>query len=243
VAERLVLAIDQGTSATKCLLLDADIRVVSRSSVPLTAAYPHPGWVEQSPDELWAGTQTAVVACVGGRDPESVVAVGISNQRESLVLWDAVTGEVAGPLVGWQDQRTAADCDRLLADGAGEVVRRRSGLPLDPMAGGQQPMGRGHLVEAGNASRTQLMDVAHLRWDRTLLEIFGINEEVLPRIVASTGPFVDVRGVAGLQDGTPVTAVLGDSHAALFAHGIRDTGETDSPRASWSWPSSTRDWA
>lgn len=259
MAERFVLAIDQGTSSTKCLLLAEDGLVAARSGVPLAVSYPHPGWVEQSPDELWAGTREAVAACVGDRDPASVVAVGISNQRESLVLWDRRTGEPAGPLVGWQDQRTAGDCNAMIAAGLGELVRHRSGLPLDPMFSalkarwlldhydggpGGRSSGRWVLgtvdafllsrlsgpgdaqprIESGNASRTQLMDIEKVCWDPVLLDLFGIAEEVLPRIVSSVGPFGEVQGVPGLADGTPVTAVLGDSHAALFAHGIRRTG-------------------
>ncbi|GLY85194.1 FGGY-family carbohydrate kinase [Actinoallomurus iriomotensis] len=247
--DEVILAIDQGTSSTKALLVDRHGQVVARASEPLGQTQPHPGWVEQSPAEVWAGVLAATRRCLDGHDPRSVAAVGISNQRESMVLWDRATGEPVAPLLGWQDQRTAARCAALAAEGFGDLVREVTGLPLDPMfsatKGGwlldhadpdRRRSGRGelclgtvdswllsrfggeHVIEIGNAARTQLMDVRTGRWDPRLLELFGIPAEVLPRIVPSTGPFPAVRGLPPLPDGVPVTAVLGDSHAALFAH-------------------------
>src|SRR3954451_9234223 len=100
-----ILAIDQGTSATKAVLVDAGGAIVARGSAPVALHTPRPGWVEQDADEIWASVQAAVAACVSG---QRVVAVGLSTQRESLVLWDRPTGEPLGPLLSWQDQRT--DC-------------------------------------------------------------------------------------------------------------------------------------
>jgi glycerol kinase len=164
-------------------------------------------------------------------------------------LWETSTGRPVGPLISWQDQRATATCDALLEQGAAELVRQRSGLPLDPMFSatkarwlldeydpgrrrsrdGQLRLGTvdswllahftdAHLIEVGNASRTQLMAVAAADWDDDLLELFEIPRQVLGRIVSSTGPFPSVRGLTPLLDGTPIRAVLGDSHAALFAH-------------------------
>jgi glycerol kinase len=235
-----VLAIDQGTSATKAALVDAAGAIVAQASAPIALATPRPGWVEQDAREIWASVRAAVAACLDGRDPGRVAAVGLSSQRETLVLWDRRTGEPRGPALSWQDQRTAAGAGRLA--GCADEIRALSGLPLDPMfsalkarwlleAYGSDDVclgtvdswllnrfGGAHVVEAGNASRTQLLDVRARDWSPRLLELFGVPRAALPEIVASTGPFPAVRGLAPLRDGTPVCAVMGDSHAALFAH-------------------------
>jgi len=245
----LVLAIDQGTSATKALLVDGSGTVVGSASAPLGASHPRPGWVEQDPIEVWDSVRSAVRSCVPDADARRVAAVGLTNQRESLVLWDRATGEPLGPVLGWQDRRTAARCAELLASGAGPLVAEISGLPLDPMfsalkaqwlldeydpdrrrsAAGELCLGTidswllsrfsgEHVTEIGNASRTQLLDVRAGRWDARLLELFGVPEAVLGTVTPSDGPFPAVRGLAPLPDGVGVLAVLGDSHAALYAH-------------------------
>jgi len=236
-----VLAIDQGTSATKAALVDASGAIVAQAAAPIALATPRPAWVEQDANEIWASVRAAVGACLDGRDPGRVAAVGLSNQRETLVLWDRRTGAPRGPALSWQDQRTAADADRLA--GHADEIRALSGLPLDPMFSALKARwlleahgagdvclgtvdswllsrfgGSGHVVEAGNASRTQLLDVRGRDWSPRLLEVFGVPRAALPEIVASTGPFPAVRGLPPLRDGTPVCAVMGDSHAALFAH-------------------------
>src|SRR4051794_28067254 len=232
-----ILAIDQGTSATKAVLVDAGGAIVARASAPVGLLTPRPGWVEQDANAIWASVQAAVADCVGDR---RVAAVGLSTQRESLLLWDRATGRPRGPMLSWQDQRTVADCARLHEHG--EQVRALSGLYLDPMFSATKArwlldaygrtgvclgtvdsyllykLGGGHIIEAGNAARTQLLDVHERDWSPALLEIFGVPRDVLPDVVASTGPFPGVRDLAPLADGTPVYAVMGDSHSALFAH-------------------------
>jgi glycerol kinase len=232
-----ILAIDQGTSATKAVLVDAAGAIVARGSAPVALSTPRPGWVEQDANEIWASVQTAVAACV---TDQRVTAVGLSTQRESLLLWDRATGEPLGPMLSWQDQRTVVDCARLHEHF--DVISNTSGLPLDPMfsatkarwlldAYGREgvclgtvdsfllfKLGGGHVIEAGNAARTQLLDVRDRDWSPTLLELFGVPREVLPDVISSTGPFPGTKGLAPLPDGTPVCAVMGDSHAALFAH-------------------------
>jgi glycerol kinase len=230
-----VLAIDQGTSATKAVLVDRGGAIVARASAAVSLSTPRPGWVEQDANEIWASVQAAVAECVGGR---RVAAIGLSTQRESLLAWDRVTGEPLGPMLSWQDQRTDCGPWREHAD----EVLALSGLPLDPMFSATKArwlldtygrdgvclgtvdsflltrLGGEHVIEAGNAARTQLLDVRALDWSPTLLHLFGIPQDVLPRVVPSTGPFPAARGLAGLPDGTPMSGVMGDSHAALFAH-------------------------
>jgi glycerol kinase len=235
-----IVAIDQGTSATKAVLVDASGAIVARGSAPVALSTPRPGWVEQDANEIWASVQAAVASCLSDADPRRVAAVGLSSQRESLLLWDRSSGEPRGPMLSWQDQRTVADCARLREHD--ETVRAISGLPLDPMFSATKArwlldthgregvclgtvdsyllskLGGGHVIETGNAARTQLLDVRDRDWSAALLALFEVPRDVLPDVMPSTGPFPATRGLAPLLDGTPVCAVMGDSHSALFAH-------------------------
>lgn len=241
-----ILAIDQGTTTSKAVVVDAETgRVLARASRPVGISFPRPGWVEQDATALWESVRLATVECLDavGRAPR---AVAISNQRESVVAWRASTGEAVGPVLGWQDSRTAEWCASFAEHD--EQVRRRTGLRLDPMfsapkmrwlldrarsAGVPQADLRlgtidswlvhrltGEvLIEAGNASRTLLFSLAGMAWDPWLLELFGVPAEVLPRVRGSDEGFGVVSGVHPLLDGVPVTAVLADSHAALWHQG------------------------
>ncbi len=132
-APGLVLAIDQGTSSTKCLLVGADGQVEARAAAAVEIAYPQPGWTEHDPEDIWTSVVAAANRCLDGHDPSQVAAVALSVQRESMTLWERSTGRPVGPLIGWQDQRTAQAAARLRLDGAANQVRGISGLPLDPM--------------------------------------------------------------------------------------------------------------
>src|ERR1700683_3589326 len=246
----LVLAIDQGTSSTKALLGDGRGEIVGRAQTPVSLATPEPGWVQQDGEEIWSSVRRAASEALDADAAKRVVSVGLSTQRESCVIWDRRTGEGLTPVLSWQDQRTEGTCATLRAAGHGATLRRRRGLPLDPMFSAAKarwlldrlPQGQARakagdlcigtidafllsrfggeaVVEAGNASRTQLFDVVGATWDEELLAIFDIPLAALPGIVASIGPFPKVRGLAPLPDGAPVDPVLADSHSALFAHG------------------------
>jgi glycerol kinase len=245
-----ILSIDQGTSSTKCLLVNEQGEVFARGSASVGESHPHRGWVDQDANEILGSVRQAVHACLEGQEPGAVVAVGLSAQRESLVAWDRRSGEPLAPLVSWQDQRTVEACDALRTDEVERLVEQRSGLPLDPMFSALKArwlldaldpdrtrarageirlgtvdswllsrFGERHLVEAGMASRTQLLDVRRVDWDDDLLQLFGVPRQALPDVVSSVGPFPTVRGLAPLPDGVPLRAVMGDSHSALFAHG------------------------
>jgi glycerol kinase len=251
----LILAIDQGTSSTKCLVLDRLGGVVAQGAAPLGETCPMPGWVEQDPEAIWRSVGVAVADALSSLDPMQIGAVGFSTQRESLVLWDKGTGEAISPLVSWQDQRTRDLAGRIGTRETREAVRRISGLPLDPMFSALKAtwlldacdpdrkrarageialgtvdawllfrLGGEHVIELGNASRTQLLDTASAAWSDELCDLFRIPKPALPRILPSTGPFPAIRGLAPLPDGLPVAAVMGDSHAALFGHGARSPG-------------------
>jgi glycerol kinase len=251
----LILAIDQGTSSTKCLLVDEAARIVAQGQAGLGQRMPKPGWVEQDANEIWNSVRRAVAATVAPEAAGRVVAIGLSTQRESCVIWDRRSGEALTPVLSWQDLRSEELCETLRKRGHGDLVRRKSGLPLDPMFSAAKAkwlldgvdrdrararagdicigtidsfllarFGGEPIVEAGNASRMQLVDVDAAQFDDELCAIFDAPSAALPRIVASVGPFPAARGLSPLPDGVPIHAVMADSHAALFAHGALSPG-------------------
>jgi glycerol kinase len=133
VSARHVLAIDQGTTNTKALLIDGEGNIASSASRPVATGFPQPGWVEQDARALWRSVADAAGECLERAGGTLPAAIGISNQRESVVVWDRATGEPVGPCVVWQCRRTAPFCARLREGGHGELLRRRTGLAIDPL--------------------------------------------------------------------------------------------------------------
>lgn len=130
----VVLAIDAGTTGVRTLAFDSSGVVVDAAYRELTQHYPRPGWVEHDASEIWAHVGDTLREVAGRRadEGEAVAAIGVTNQRETLVAWDTSTGQVAMRAIVWQDRRSARVCDELEASGAGPAVRRTTGLVLDP---------------------------------------------------------------------------------------------------------------
>jgi len=249
--EKLILAVDQGTTNTKAILIDRTGAIRARASRPVAISFPQPGWVEQDARDLWASVTAAVDECLSQAGDAALAAVGISNQRETAVVWDRRTGEPAAPCVVWQCRRTSAFCDDLRRRGLEALIRERSGLPVDPLFSASKIRwllscipdgaaraatgdlcagtvdswllwnltgGARHAADASNASRTQLLDLARLRWDRDLLAIFEIPEACLPEVLPSCGVAGLTAANGRLPAGVPVGSLIGDSHAALVGH-------------------------
>lgn len=128
-----VLALDQGTSSARAILFDRHTRPVAIGQRSVYQTYPRPGWVEQDPDALWAAQWGAVTDCLAQTTvaPQEIAALGITNQRETLVVWNRATGRPVYPAISWQCRRSVAIGERLLAQGAGPIFREKTGLPLD----------------------------------------------------------------------------------------------------------------
>lgn len=248
--DAFVLAVDQGTTNTKAVLVGPDGAVVARHSVPVARAYPQPGWVEQDADELWSSALAAIDGALQDAAAEPA-CLAIANQRETVLVWDRATGVPLGPCIGWQCQRGVSLCAELRALGAATLVRELTGLPLDPTFSAPKlrwlldadPRVRAaaergeacagtvdswltwkltdgalHVTDAGNASRTLLLDIHTLSWSSELLDLFGIPEACLPEIAPSAGVLSHDVAQPGL-DGLPIAALAADSHAALYGHG------------------------
>lgn len=136
--DKFILAIDQGTTNTKALLLSRAGTVVAAASQPLAVSFPRDGWVEQDAWELWRSVVDACGACLAQLAGGEIAAIGVSNQRESVVVWDKRTGEPLAPCIVWQCRRTEAICSDLRARGLDMAIRARSGLPIDPLFSGSK---------------------------------------------------------------------------------------------------------
>lgn len=258
MTEPLVLAIDQGTTNTKALLVTAAGDVVASASAPMSVAYPESGWAEQSALDLWASVRAVINRLAAHPAAANIVALAISNQRESTIVWDRASGQPLGPCVIWQCRRTAPQCEALIAAGHNELIESRTGLAINPLfpaskiawlidrvddgraraAAGRLAAGtvdswllwnltggRVHATDHSNASRTQLYDTSRLAWSDELAALFGVPLPLLPEVRSSDSRFGEtVAGVTGLPAGLPIHAMIGDSHAALFGHGVRLPG-------------------
>jgi glycerol kinase len=134
----VILAIDQGTTGTTCLVFDEDARLVGRAYQEFHQYFPRPGWVEHDANEIWDGSLAVAAEALGsaGIAAGDLAGIGITNQRETVVPWNAETGEPLHRAIVWQDRRTAARCDELKAEGREDLVRNRTGLVIDPYFSG-----------------------------------------------------------------------------------------------------------
>jgi glycerol kinase len=130
---KVILALDAGTTNVKAILVDRQANVLARNSVPLTIDFHRSGWVEQSAQEVWEAARKALEGCLAQGDGHEVVALGISNQRETLVAWNPGTGEAVAPCIVWQCRRSAEICQTLRRKGLEETIRAKTGLQVDPL--------------------------------------------------------------------------------------------------------------
>ena len=252
MARGAVLAIDEGTTNSKAVLVAESGEIISGGSAPVPIEHPKAGWVQQDANEIWAATQRAVSSCLETASDVDVAALGISNQRESVLAWDRGTGEPLGPAITWQCRRTADACEKLKEAGKEEDVIARTGLPLDPLFPPTKAAwllrnadhspdriclgtvdswlirklsGGVHATDRSNAARTQLFNLNAGQWDFHLCELFGVPMEILPDVHDSSHVFGKTKGAEVLPDGVPVAAAIGDSHGALFGHGAFTPGD------------------
>jgi glycerol kinase len=236
----MILAIDQGTTGTTCLVFDQEGGIAGRAYSELEQHFPRPGWVEHDAAEIWEVTRRVAAEAIAGAGIEGreLGAIGIANQRETVVAWDPTTGEPVHRALVWQDRRTAGRCEELREEGREALVRERTGLVLDPyfsatkiewllgnVEGARRALfgtvdswllfkltGR-HATDYTNASRTMLFDIRRLAWDPELCSLFGVDPGRLPESL----PSAQVYGTTSEFGGeVPVAGIAGDQQAALF---------------------------
>jgi glycerol kinase len=245
-----ILALDEGTTSARSALYDEEGRRIAMGSAPIDCFYPHPGWVEQDANAIFeaqldSARRVLKSAKAGAGD---VTAIGITNQRETTVVWNRRTGQPVAPAIVWQCRRTAAYCDALEPR---EFIEKRTGLVIDAYFSGSKirwlldsaasnpddllfgnvdtwliwklTNGAVHVTDPTNASRTMLMNLATGEWDRELLDIFEIPHSMLPKIVPSSGVCgTTAREHLGAE--IPLAGIAGDQQAALFGQACFSPG-------------------
>jgi glycerol kinase len=233
----VILAVDQGTTGTTCLVVDDDLTIRGRGYAEVTQHFPHPGWVEHDPEQIWQSVLAAAgqaIAAAGAAPTQ----IAVTNQRETTLLWERDSGLPVHNAIVWQDRRTAERCAELPTD----LIRTRTGLVPDPyfsatklewLLRDRDPRGlafgtvdtwlvwkltdgRVHAIDETNASRTLLCSLETLDWDDELLDLFHVPRELLPEIRPSGATF----GEGELLGTTlPIRGIAGDQQSALFASG------------------------
>ncbi|MDX6592064.1 MAG: glycerol kinase [Gaiellales bacterium] len=244
----MILAIDQGTTGTTCLVVDGDFTIRGRGYRAVEQHFPQPGWVEHDPEDIWGSVVASADEALADATLQAsdLTAIGITNQRETTVLWDRRTGRPVARAIVWQDRRTAEACARLPA----ELIRERTGLVPDPYFSGTKlawlleqvdveterlafgtvdswliwklTAGGVHATDPTNASRTLLFGLDGMAWDPDLLELFGVPRSLLPAVVPSSGIVGEGRLGGGL---IPIAGIAGDQQAALFGQCCFEAGQ------------------
>ncbi len=249
-----ILALDNGTTGNRAFLFNSQGKIVGQAYKELTQYYPQPGWLEHDAEEIWRDTCFCIESAIKSAQisTRDIVALGLTVQRETCLLWDKTTGKPLHRAIVWQDRRTASMCQNLQQNGLAPDIYQRTGLVIDAyfsatklkwllehtkgvdlnnvLAGTIDTWvlwnltgGKVHGTDHSNASRTMLMNLSTCQWDETLLNIFEIPVNILPQIQPSLSHF-GVVDVAFLGAKIPITAILGDQHAALFGHGCNQPG-------------------
>ena len=244
----VILAIDQGTTGSTCLVFDAGGRIAGRAYSEFEQHFPRPGWVEHDAGEIWSVTRRTALHAISdaGLQGAELEGIGITNQRETVVAWDRDSGEPIHRALVWQDRRTAARCEELKRAGREELVRERTGLVLDPYFSGTKIewmlrnvegadracfgtidswllfklTGR-HVTDYSNASRTLLFDIRRLAWDPDLCEMLGVDPAQLPEPAPSSHVYGTTSEFGGE---VPVAGIAGDQQAALFGQACQRVG-------------------
>ena len=253
------MALDQGTTSSRCIIFDHSGAMLASAQKEFAQHYPKPGWVEHDAAEIWETTLEVARGAMAkaGLSAADIAAIGITNQRETTVVWDKETGAPVCPAIVWQCRRTAPMADALAASGWAEKIRQRTGLVpdayfsgtklrwiLDKIPGARRGAeagellfgtidtwliwnltgGRAHVTDVTNASRTMLFDIRRLRWDPELLELFGIPEQMLPKVQPSSCIYGETE--PGLFGGKiPVAGAAGDQQSALFGQCCFEAGD------------------
>ena len=253
------MALDQGTTSSRCIIFDHSGAMLASAQNEFAQHYPKPGWVEHDAAEIWETTLEVARGAMAkaGLSAADIAAIGITNQRETTVVWDKETGAPVCPAIVWQCRRTAPMADALAASGWAEKIRQRTGLVpdayfsgtklrwiLDKIPGARRGAeegrllfgtidswliwnltgGRAHVTDVTNASRTMLFDIRRLRWDPELLELFGIPEQMLPKVQPSSCIYGETEP-ALFGGKIPVAGAAGDQQSALFGQCCFEAGD------------------
>lgn len=247
---KLILAIDQGTTSTRALIFNTRGEVIAKSQKELQIFTPHSGWVEQDANHIWSDVVDTCKDALAQVDIAHVIGIGITNQRETTVLWDRKTGKPAYNAIVWQDRRTADFC-KTLKSFEGDI-QSRTGLLADPYFSATKIRwildnvqskenlifgtidcfllwkltgGAVHATDASNAARTMLYNIHGNQWDKIQCDRIGVPMDILPTVIDNCAEF-GVTDIFGKP--LPILAMAGDQQAATFGQACFDKGQVKS---------------
>lgn len=256
--EKYILSLDQGTTSSRAIVFDEKGSVINIAQKEFRQIYPKAGWVEHDGNEIWS-TQAGVAAEAitgAGLNGKNIAAIGITNQRETTLIWDRKTGKPVYNAIVWQDRRTSDYCDQLKKDGLTETVQEKTGLIIDSYFSGTKikwildnvdgvreraekgelafgtmdtwliwnlTRGEKHITDVTNASRTMIFNIRDLRWDKELLEILDIPENLLPDVKSSSELYGESKTTI-FASKVPIAGIAGDQQSALFGQRCIDSG-------------------
>ncbi len=248
--KKYLMALDQGTTSSRTIIFDKSGKIVASHAIEFEQLYPKPGWVEHRPEDILNSQIDSMKAVVekSGISPEEIAAIGITNQRETTLVWDKKTGKPVYNAIVWQCRRTSDYCEKLKKAGNANTIRKKTGLVIDAYFSGtklrwfinhvdeaKDLMNKGelafgtvdtwliynltkeqaHVTEPTNASRTMIYNIYEHKWDKELLDEFGIHESVLPEVKKTSGVFGHLKkDILGVE--IPISGCAGDQQAALF---------------------------
>lgn len=246
------LAIDQGTTSSRAIIFNEEFQSIATAQKEVKQYFPHSGWVEHDPEDIWQG----VVACCkkavsdAGLKFSDITAIGITNQRETTVVWDKKTGLSIHPAIVWQDRRTSDYCSELSQQYDEHDIHKKTGLLFDPYFSASKVRwilnhcdhsgdiafgtidsfllwrltgGRVHATDASNASRTLMYNIESQCWDSDLIEVFQVEKSMLP-VVNNNADDYGVTDPKIFGVSIPITAMVGDQQGALFGQACLDPG-------------------
>ena len=268
--KKYVVAIDQGTTSTRCMVFNKKGLPVCSHQMEHAQIYPNPGWVEHDAMEIWSRTQDVIRGALsqGGISADEIAAVGITNQRETTVVWEKATGKPIYNAIVWQCMRTQDFCAQWQKSPGWEQtitgegkVKEHTGLLISPYFSGTKikwildrvpgareraergellfgntdtwliwnltggPHGGVHVTDVSNASRTLLMNIETLQWDKTMMDFLGVPEAMLPKIKPSSFVYGKTAKSGPFGAEIPIAGDLGDQQAALFGQACLSKGE------------------
>ena len=260
--KKFLVAIDQGTTSTKVILFDLKGNIKFKSQFEIKQYFPKNGWVEHNPNEIWLTTLKALKKIIkkAADLKGNIISLGITNQRETTILWNKKTGKPVYNAIVWQDRRTQTYCENLKKRKYEKIFRKKTGLFIDPYFSATKikwilenvkeskkllksnnllfgtvdtfliwklTKGKKHLTEATNASRTMLFNINNNKWDFEVLKKLDISKNILPEVKNSADNFgITNKKIVGKE--IPISAVLGDQHAAAVGQACFEKGSVKS---------------
>lgn len=257
--EKYILAIDQGTTSSRAIIFDKDANIVACSQKEFTQIFKQPGWVEHDANEIWLSVLYVVTDVLNSNNisASQIDSIGITNQRETIVAWDKNTGIPVYNAIVWQSRQTDYICDELKENNYEEIIKKKTGLRIDPYFSGTKVKwimdnvsgvkerakngdilfgtidtwliwkftnGKSFVTDYTNASRTLMFNIHTLEWDSELLNIFGVSENMLAKVMPSSGEFGRTSKEILQGEEIRIMGVAGDQQAALFGQNCFEKG-------------------